>query len=206
MISKKKTSSIPLWGIIAGFLLVVYAYYHNLSVDAAQQAADNYFGYTERHAIEGPIALLGLVLIVASTMFMAWNIRKTLIFIGVFINCAIQAQQIDNNSILGYTTKNDTFLISSKKELSESDKHIFSRAKELIAFYKATEKKEHRNGRPFRQLKENGLPVFWRNMPVFVLQRERKEGGKRIIYDIHVVAFEQLKGDKTTEFQWVIVQ
>jgi len=197
----KNTKKIAGLLIIIGLALVGYATYLELSPTFGEKEVARYFHHNNTEYIH-QIAFIGMCMIIIGMVTLGWKHIVPVMFL-----CVTQigfAQQSDN-SLLGYTTKNDTLIKMSGKDIRQSDKKEFSRTKSLVAFYKATEKKENRAGRPFRPLKDNGLQVFWRNMPVFVLQRERKEGGKRIIYDIHVVAFEQLS-ENTTTWQWVIIQ
>jgi len=117
------------------------------------------------------IAFIGMSMLIGGLLLFAWKQTTTIVFL-----CMSQigfAQSNDN--LLGYTTKNDTFTVIGRKDITESDLKLFNRAKALVQFYNEQERIEKKAGRPFKQLQENGLPVFWRNMPVYVLQRERKD-------------------------------
>lgn len=192
--------------IISLIITVSFVYKAYKLITHLQSEVDEYFLYTPDHTeqttvIIGAIIALFLTTLVGTKWF---NARNIIIFVVVSMSSGLNAQ-----TLLGYTTKSDTFTVVGRKNMNESDLKIWNRSKALVAFYKEQEKKEHRNGRPFFQLRDNGLPVFWRDMPVYVLQRERKDtsSGKarRIIYDVHVVAHEMLNSE-TTYFEWVIIQ
>ncbi len=192
--------------VICIILTISFIYKAFKLITHLQSEADEYFMYTPDHTEQTTVIIGAIIALFLTTLAgIKWfNARNIIIFVVVSMSSGLNAQ-----TLLGYTTKNDTFTVVGRKNISESDLKVWNRSKALVAFYKEQEKIENRAGRPFKQLKDNGLPVFWRDMPVFVLQRERKDksSGKarRIIYDVHVVAHEMLNSE-TTYFEWVIIQ
>ena len=192
--------------IISLIITVSFVYKAYKLITHLQSEVDEYFLYTPDHTEQTTVIIGAIITLFLTTLTgTKWfNARNIIIFVVVSMSSGLNAQ-----TLLGYTTKNDTFTVIGRKNMSESDLKIWNRSKALVAFYKEQERKEHNKGRPFYQLKDNGLPVFWRDMPVYVLQRERKDtsSGKarRIIYDVHVVAHEMLNSE-TTYFEWVIIQ
>lgn len=197
------------WLTVIGLIITTSFIYKAFKlITHLQSEADEYFIHTPDHTEQTTVIIGAIIALFLTTLFgTKWfNARNIIVILIMAMASSLNAQQ---TTLLGYTTKNDTFTVVGRKNMSESDQKLFQRAKVLMAFYKEQEKIEKKAGRPFIQLKDNGLPVFWRDMPVFVLQRERKDksSGKarRIIYDVHVVAHEMLK-DNTTVFEWVIIQ
>jgi len=199
----KNTKKIAGLLIIIGLALVGYATYLELSPTFGEKEVARYFHHNNTEYIH-QIAFIGMCMIIIGMVTLGWKHIAPIILL-----CVAQVGFAQSNSLLGYTTKNDTLVILAKKDISESDLKLFNKAKALVKFYKEQEKIENKAGRPFKTLTENGLPVFWRDMPVYVLQREMKDKSsgraKRVIYDVHVVAREVLKGN-TTIFEWTIIQ
>lgn len=192
--------------VICIILTISFIYKAYKLITHQQSEVDEYFMYTPDHT-EQTTVIIGAIIALFLTSFAGtkwFNARNIIVILIMAMAPSLNAQ-----TLLGYTTKSDTFTVVGRKNMSESDLKIWNRAKALVAFYKEQERKEHNKGRPFYQLKDNGLPVFWRDMPVYVLQRERKDtsSGKarRIVYDVHVVAHEMLTNE-TTYFEWVIIQ
>lgn len=196
------------WLTVIGLIITISFIYKAFKlITHLQFEADEYFLHTPDHTEQTTVIIGAIIALFLTTLFgTKWfNARNIIVILIMAMASSLNAQQ----TLLGYTTKNDTFTVVGRKNMSESDQKLFMRAKVLMAFYKEQEKIENRAGRPFKQLQENGLPVFWRDMPVYVLQRERKDKSsgraKRIIYDVHVVAHEMLTKE-STYFEWVIIQ
>lgn len=191
--------------ILIGLVLVAYATYLELSPTFGEKEVARYFHHNNTEYIH-QIAFIGMCMLIGGLLIFAWKVGATIVFLCI---TQIGFAQQSNSNLLGYTTKNDTLVILAKKDISESDLKLFNKAKALVKFYKEQEKIENKAGRPFKALTDSGLPVYWRDMPVYVLQREMKDKSsgraKRVIYDVHVVAREVLKGN-TTVFEWTIIQ
>lgn len=199
----KNYKKIAILLILIGLALVAYATYLELSPTFGEREVARYFHHNNTEYIH-QIAFIGMCMIIIGMVTLGWKHIAPIILL-----CVAQVGFAQSNSLLGYTTKNDTLVILAKKDISESDLKLFNKAKALVKFYKEQEKIENKAGRPFKALTDNGLPVYWRDMPVYVLQREMKDKSsgraKRVIYDVHVVAREVLKGN-TTVFEWTIIQ
>jgi len=200
----KNYKKIAILLILIGLALVGYATYLELSPTFGEKEVARYFHHNNTEYIH-QIAFIGMCMIIIGVVTLNWKHVVPVMFICL---SQIGFGQSGGN-LLGYTTKNDTLVILAKKDITESDLKLFNRAKALVKFYKEQEKIENKAGRPFKALTDNGLPVYWRDMPVYVLQREMKDKSsgraKRVIYDVHVVAREVLKGN-TTVFEWTIIQ